>query len=127
MLTMLAAVMVFHQLLEGLALGAVLAASAMSLFKKCFMVIAYALCTPVGIAIGIAVADTYEPESHASLVTQGVLNTLSGGMLLAVSMYTLISEEFSKPDLLARPRLAAVLMAAVLLGVGAMAVIGIWG
>ncbi|KAI8464492.1 MAG: Zinc/iron permease [Monoraphidium minutum] len=126
-LATLAAVMVFHQLLEGVALGAVLAATAMSTAKKSFMAVVYALCMPVGIAIGIAVADAYEPESRSSLLTQGVLNTLSGGMLLAVSLFSLIAEEFSKADLLTRPRLAAGLMASVLLGVGAMAVIGIWG
>lgn len=128
LLVVMTAVMIAHQLLEGLALGTMLAAATLLAgWKKALMAAAYALCMPLGIAIGIGVADSYAPDSLASLATQGTLNAFSGGMLLAVSMFSLVGEEFSKSDLLARPGLAAALAAAVLAGVGGMAVIGIWG
>lgn len=123
----LAAVMVFHQAIEGLALGSVLARTQLPVYKKVVMAVVYALCLPVGIAIGIRVSETYDAESATSKAVQGVLNCVSGGMLLYVSMYHLIGEEFSKHDLLYRPRLAGWLMLMVLLGVGCMCVIGIWG
>ncbi|KAF8055720.1 ZIP5 [Scenedesmus sp. PABB004] len=121
------AVMVFHQALEGLALGAALAASRLGRAKRGAMALGYALCMPAGVAIGIAAAPRYNADSLAALAAQGALNAASGGMLLAVCMFHLIGEEFSKSDLLLRPRLAAGLVAATLCGVGGMAVIGIWG
>jgi zinc transporter 1/2/3 len=127
LLVTLAAVMVFHQGLEGLALGSVLALSQLSMLKKLSMAAVFALCMPFGIAVGLAIADTHDADSVPWLIAQGVLNGLSGGMLLYVSLYSLLAEEFSKTDLIYRPGVAALLAVAVLLGVGVMAVIGIWG
>jgi zinc transporter 1/2/3 len=127
LLVTLAAVMVFHQALEGLALGSVLALTQLSLLKKLSMAAVFALCMPFGIAVGIAIAGGHNADSLAWLVAQGVLNGVSGGMLLYVALYSLLAEEFSKTDLIYRPGVAALLAAAVLLGVGSMAVIGIWG
>eukprot|EP00882_Tetradesmus_deserticola_P004878 GHRQ01005140.1.p1 GENE.GHRQ01005140.1~~GHRQ01005140.1.p1 ORF type:complete len:448 (+),score=82.70 GHRQ01005140.1:167-1345(+) len=127
LLATLTAVMVFHQGLEGLALGSVLALTQLSLIKKLSMAAVFALCMPIGIAVGLAIAGGHDADSVPWLVAQGVLNGVSGGMLLYVALYSLLAEEFSKSDLIFRPGLAALLAAAVLLGVGAMAVIGIWG
>ena len=57
---------------------------------------------------------------------QGTFNSLSAGMLLYISMYTLIGEEFSRQDLNTKPRLRWSMYAAVLLGAACMAVIGVW-
>lgn len=46
--------------------------------------------------------------------------------VLYVGVYQLIAEEFQRRDLLVRPRLAAALFAALLAGVFAMCVVGIW-
>ncbi|WIA16196.1 hypothetical protein OEZ85_012909 [Tetradesmus obliquus] len=120
-------VMVFHQALEGLALGSVLALTQLSMLKKLSMAAVFALCMPVGIAVGLAIAGGHDADSLPWLAAQGVLNGVSGGMLLYVSMYSLLAEEFSKTDLIYRPGVAALLAAAVVAGVGSMAVIGIWG
>jgi zinc transporter 1/2/3 len=127
LLVTLAAVMVFHQALEGLALGSVLALTQLSLLKKLSMAAVFALCMPFGIAVGLAIAGGHDEGALPWLIAQGVLNGVSGGMLLYVSLYSLLAEEFSKTDLIYRPGVAALLAVAVLMGVGAMAVIGIWG
>ncbi|WIA36391.1 hypothetical protein OEZ86_007705 [Tetradesmus obliquus] len=127
LLVTLTAVMIFHQALEGLALGSVLALTQLSMLKKLSMAAAFALCMPFGIAVGLAIAGGHDADSLPWLAAQGVLNGVSGGMLLYVSMYSLLAEEFSKTDLIYRPGVAALLAAAVVAGVGSMAVIGIWG
>uniref|UniRef100_A0A383VUD7 Zinc/iron permease n=1 Tax=Tetradesmus obliquus TaxID=3088 RepID=A0A383VUD7_TETOB len=127
LLVTLAAVMVFHQALEGLALGSVLALTQLSMLKKLSMAAVFALCMPFGVAVGLAIAGGHDADSLPWLAAQGVLNGVSGGMLLYVSMYSLLAEEFSKTDLIYRPGVAALLAAAVVAGVGSMAVIGIWG
>lgn len=120
-------VMAFHQALEGLALGSILAITKFSKVKKVTMVIVYALTTPIGILIGILIASTYDPESTTSLAVQAVFNGVSGGMLLYVAMYQLIGEEFTKQDLLVRPKLGVALFAALSVGLAFMCIIGIWG
>jgi zinc transporter 1/2/3 len=57
---------------------------------------------------------------------QGTLNGLSAGMLLYISMYTLIGEEFSRQDLNTQRGLRFSMYGALLLGAAVMAIIGIW-
>ena len=71
-----------HQGLEGMSLGAVLALTQLSQFKKVAMIIFYAVTTSLGIAIGIAASATYDADSVTSKAVQGTLNGVSGGMLL---------------------------------------------
>jgi hypothetical protein len=49
---------------------------------KVVMVVLYSLTTSVGIAIGIALSASYDPDSVTSKAVQGTLNGISGGMLL---------------------------------------------
>ena len=118
--------LIVHQGLEGLSLGTVLALTPFSRLKKALMVAAYALTTSVGIAIGIAVSATYDPHSVASKAVQGTLNGVSGGMLLYISMYQLIAEEFSREDLIVRGRLRAALLLGLAGGAACMCVLAIW-
>jgi zinc transporter 1/2/3 len=119
--------MVFHQALEGLALGAVLApARFLPMWKRCVMIVAYALTMPAGIAAGIALAASFDPGSVTAQGVQGALSTFSAGLLLHLSMFQLIGEELTRHDLLVRPRLAAALFAAIAAGAASMAVIALW-
>jgi zinc transporter ZupT len=63
--------LVFHQWLEAIGLGSILVNARFSLRKSCFMIFSYALTTPVGTAIGIAVSTTYDPESVTNNAVQG--------------------------------------------------------
>eukprot|EP00877_Chromochloris_zofingiensis_P010839 jgi/Chrzof1/6008/Cz17g00150.t1 len=115
-----------HQALEGLSLASVLALTNFTKLKKGVMLVLYSITTPLGIAIGIAVSDTYDPESVVSKAVQGTLNGLSGGMLLYISMYQLIAEEFSCDDLLVKPKLRVGMYAALCFGAACMCVLAIW-
>jgi zinc transporter 1/2/3 len=115
-----------HQGLEGLSLGTVLAVTNFSKLKKTAMLLMYCITTPVGIAVGIAISASYNPASVTSRAVQGVINGLSGGMLLYISMYQLIAEEFSRQDLIGRPGTLVLMYLAMLLGGAAMCVLAIW-
>lgn len=118
--------LIVHQGLEGLSLGTVLALAPFSRLKKAIMVVAYSWTTSLGIAIGIAVSSTYDPDSIVSKAVQGTLNGVSGGMLLYISMYQLIAEEFSREDLVVRGRLRLGMVAGLLLGAASMCVLAMW-
>jgi zinc transporter ZupT len=115
-----------HQGLEGLALGSVLALTTFPTAKKVAMLLLYSITTPIGVAIGIAVASTYDPRSITSRAVQGTISGVSAGMLLYIGMYQLVAEEFSRDDLLVRPRLRFGMYGALLLGAACMCLIGIW-
>lgn len=124
---LLLVVLAVHQLVEGLALGAVLAAAqSMARLKKFVLAVVYALTLPVGIAAGLLASNSYDPTSPVTVQVQGIANGLSGGMLLYVSMLSLLVAELGQPDLLHRPLLAAGLMLAVVAGAVVMCVLGIW-
>lgn len=115
-----------HQGLEALALGSVLAVTSFSLVKRVVMLFLYTITTPIGIAIGISIASSYDPESITSKAVAGVFNGVSSGMLIYIGMYQLIAEEFSREDLLVRPRLRFGMYAALILGAACMCILGIW-
>lgn len=94
--------------------------------KRLAMLLLYSVTTPIGIAVGIAVSEMYDPDSVTSRAVQGTLNGVSGGMLLYIGFYQLIAEEFSREDMLVRPRLRVGMCAALLLGAASMCVLGVW-
>jgi zinc transporter 1/2/3 len=115
-----------HQGLEALALGSVLALTNFPTIKKVLMLFLYTITTPIGIAIGISIASSYDPTSVTSRAVQGTFNGVSSGMLIYIGMYQLIAEEFSREDLLVRPRLRYGMYAGLLLGAACMCVLGVW-
>jgi len=118
-------VLAVHQAVEGLAIGSVLAAT-QRLSQRYGLAVIYALTLPVGIAAGMLAANSYNSSSPAAKLVQGVANGLSGGMLLYVSLFSLLAAELAQHDLLHRPFLAAGLLLAVLFGAVVMCVLGMW-
>ena len=104
----------FHQTFEGLALGARIAAipsfTTMS-YKPWIMSVMYGVTTPIGQAIGLAVHRLYDPQSQFGLLTVGIVNAISSGLLLYAGLVQLLAEDFlsdkSYSDLKGRRRLEA--------------------
>jgi zinc transporter ZupT len=70
---------------EGLAIGSRLAY--LELPKRLFWVrlagaILYGVTTPIGIAVGLGVRTTYNPESTTASIVSGVMDSLSAGILI---------------------------------------------
>jgi len=90
-------VLVFHQMFEGLGLGARLATVPWPQPKHLtpyIMGIAYGLSTPIAIAIGLGFRESYSAEAATTLVANGVFDALSAGILLYTGLVELMAHEF---------------------------------
>ncbi|KAL2870392.1 putative ZIP Zinc transporter [Aspergillus lucknowensis] len=80
-------VIVFHQFFEGLALGARIALLPGRVFpSKALMACAFALITPIGMAIGLGVLHTFNGNERETLIALGTLDALSAGILVWVGL-----------------------------------------
>jgi zinc transporter ZupT len=123
-------VLCFHQFFEGIALGSYIAElrHAASGFAKTLMASIFALTVPVGVWVGIGVAESYAPGSQRAVWVTGTLNGVTGGMLLYSALITFMAEEFSRDDLAGAAGRATKrrMYLAMLLGAAAMALLAIW-
>jgi zinc transporter 1/2/3 len=119
----------FHQTFEGLALGSRIAGvgsfSTTSL-KPWIMSLMYGITTPIGQAIGLGVHGLYDPASQVGLLTVGIVNAVSSGLLLYAGLVQLLAEDFlsdaSYAELQGKRRLQA--CGAVVAGSMLMALVG---
>jgi zinc transporter ZupT len=122
----------FHQTFEGLALGSRIAALlATGLFpanspRPWLMALAYGATTPLGQAVGLWMHELYDPASAAGLLSVGITNAISSGLLVFAGLVELLAEDFlsegSYRVLRGRRRVEAAL--AVAAGGVLMAVVG---
>lgn len=80
-------VIVFHQFFEGLALGSRIASLPTKIFpSKALMGLAFALITPIGMAIGMGVLHSFNGNDRSTLIALGTLDALSAGILVWVGV-----------------------------------------
>lgn len=124
-------VLVFHQSFEGLGIGARLSAipwpTGYPEWIKYALCIAYGLVTPVSVAIGIGVRETYVAGSFTSSIVSGVLDSLSCGILIYTGMIELLARDFIF-NKAARSDLRQLSYSCICLCIGAalMALLGKW-
>ncbi|KAF2168800.1 hypothetical protein M409DRAFT_65191 [Zasmidium cellare ATCC 36951] len=121
----------FHQIFEGLALGARIAAIPslrISSFKPWAMSLAYGLTCPLGQAIGLGLRTTYDPEGETALLVVGIANAISAGMIMYAGLVQLLGEDLlsEKSYRILSLRARAEAVVALLFGCGLMAMIAIW-
>ncbi|KAF2459183.1 ZIP zinc transporter-domain-containing protein [Lineolata rhizophorae] len=96
------AAIIFHQFFEGLALGSRIstlpspsslpsppplnAPVPVSMLHKLFMALAFAVTTPVGMAIGLGVINSFNGNDPSTIVAIGTLDALSAGVLVWVGV-----------------------------------------
>lgn len=113
---------------EGLALGTRIAAlDRTRLLTKLLMALAFALITPLGMAIGIGVLDHFNGNDPATIVTIGTLDAFSAGILLWVGLVQMLAKDWMYGDL-RRARMPVVLLAmsSFVLGLALMSLLGRW-
>ncbi|GMM32187.1 low-affinity Zn(2+) transporter [Martiniozyma asiatica (nom. inval.)] len=96
-------VLVFHQLFEGLGLGTRIAAVPWPLqgrkrLTPWFLCSAFTITTPIAIAIGLGVRNSYPPGSRRALIVNGVFDSISAGILVYTGLIELMAREFLFSD-----------------------------
>ncbi|XP_031277480.1 probable zinc transporter 8 [Pistacia vera] len=122
----LIAALCFHQMFEGMGLGGCILQAEYKLFKKMVMVFFFAVTTPFGIALGIALSNTYKENSPIALISVGLLNASSAGLLIYMALVDLLAADFMGQKLQGSIRLQLKSYVAVLLGAGGMSLLAKW-
>ena len=115
-------VLVFHQTFEGLGLGSRLAAVPWPKDKRWtpyILAVGYGLSTPISIAIGLGVRNTYAPGSQTALIVNGVFDSISAGILIYTGLVELMAHEFMFSPYMRRAPINEVLRASGLMCLGA--------
>jgi len=93
-----------------------------------FLAAGYGLSTPIAIAVGIGLRDSYPPGSQTTLIVNGVFDSISAGILIYTGLIELMAHEFMfSPEMVKAP-IGVVLSAVGLMmgGAGLMALLGKW-
>ncbi|PSS11123.1 Zinc transporter 10 like [Actinidia chinensis var. chinensis] len=122
----LVAALCFHQMFEGMGLGGCILQANYKLFKKAAMAFFFAVTTPFGISLGIALSKAYKENSPTALITVGLLNASSAGLLIYMALVDLLSADFMGPKLQGSIKLQIKSYVAVLLGAGGMSLMAKW-
>ncbi|KAI9924710.1 hypothetical protein ASPWEDRAFT_51552 [Aspergillus wentii DTO 134E9] len=124
-------VLVFHQTFEGLGLGSRLATIPWPRSKRLtpyLLGFGYGISTPIAIAIGLGVRNSYPPEGRTTLIVNGVFDSISAGILIYTALVELMAHEFMFSTSMRKAPIRDVLAAFFLLCLGAllMALLGKW-
>jgi zinc transporter 1/2/3 len=129
--TSLYVVLVFHQTFEGLGLGTRLATTPWPYSKRrtpYYMAIAYGISTPLAIAIGLGVRNTYPPGGRTTLIVNGIFDSISAGILIYTGLVELMAHEFMFSPRMKKAPFKVVIAAflQMCLGAALMALLGKW-
>lgn len=95
--------------------------------RKCRLMFAlFSLTTSCGIAIGIGTSAVFDAQSRAAAITQGVFNALAAGTLIYIGLVDLLSEEFTKADVVTDLKLQWGMLVATVLGATLMSVLAMY-
>jgi zinc transporter 1/2/3 len=121
-------VIVFHQMFEGLALGARIATiSGLPKTKYIVLPLAFAFVTPVGMAIGIGVLNTFNGNDPSTIVALGTLDALSAGILLWVGLVSMWANDWMYGSLRHAGLVKTIVaMIALMAGMALMGLLGKW-
>ncbi|OQS03015.1 glutathione S-transferase C-terminal domain-containing protein, partial [Thraustotheca clavata] len=85
----------FHQFFEGVAVASSAVLAFSNVKPALLTVLGYSLTTPLGIIIGIGISTTYSSTSNTSLWVQGILDAISGGVLIYTGVVELLTNEYT--------------------------------
>ncbi|XP_011019800.1 PREDICTED: zinc transporter 4, chloroplastic-like [Populus euphratica] len=84
----------FHQFFQGSALVGCTPQAQFKTPSTTIMACFFAITTPAGGGIGIAIASLHNPNSPGALVAEGILDYMSAGILAYMAFVDLIAADF---------------------------------
>jgi zinc transporter ZupT len=116
----------FHQALEGMSLGIMISESGISRWKAGSMMLAFSLTASIGIAIGMGLENSYSDNDSTRILVSGIFLGISGGLLLYVSLFQIVAEEFSKGSNQLNWGVKIGMYLSLISGAAAMCILAIW-
>jgi len=86
----------------------------------------FAITTPAGIAAGVGLSTFYNPNSPRALVIEGILDSVSAGILIYMSLVDLIAADFLGSKMTGSVRQQVTAYIALFLGAISMSSLAIW-
>jgi len=120
------AALTFHQYFEGFALGGCIAQAQFKNLSAVLMASFFAITTPAGIAAGVGLSTIYNPNSPRALVIEGILDSVSAGLLIYMSLVDLIAADFLGSKMTGSLRQQVMAYIALFLGAISMSSLAIW-
>ncbi|CAN6457095.1 unnamed protein product [Victoria cruziana] len=122
----LIAALSFHQFFEGFALGGCISQAQFNTLSATIMACFFAITTPAGISAGIGLSSFYNPNSPKALVVEGILDSVSAGILIYMALVDLIAADFLSKKMSCNARLQILSYFTLFLGASLMSVLAIW-
>ncbi|KAJ0977474.1 hypothetical protein J5N97_012948 [Dioscorea zingiberensis] len=122
----LVAALSFHQFFEGFALGGCISQAQFKNLAATLMASFFAITTPLGIAAGAVAASFYDSYSPRALVIEGMLDSVSAGILIYMALVDLIAADFLSRNMSCNSRLQVASYTALFLGAVSMSTLAIW-
>ncbi|KAI3845544.1 hypothetical protein MKX03_019693 [Papaver bracteatum] len=122
----LIAALSFHQFFEGFALGGCISQAQLKKLSTMLMAFFFAVTTPAGIGMGTGIASFYNSNSPRALVVEGVLDSISAGILVYMALVDLIAADFLSKRMRCNSKLQIISYLALFLGALSMSSLAIW-
>ncbi|KAM3407848.1 hypothetical protein ACQJBY_001282 [Aegilops geniculata] len=122
----LVAALSFHQFFEGFALGGCIAQAQFKNLSAVMMASFFAITTPTGIAAGAGLSSFYNANSPRALVVEGILDSVSAGILVYMALVDLIAADFLGGKMTGSPRQQVMAYVALFLGALSMSSLAVW-
>ncbi|KAL1308523.1 hypothetical protein HN51_050487 [Arachis hypogaea] len=125
----LVAALAFHQIFEGMGLGGCVAQAGFSFGTMVYMCFMFSVTTPMGIVLGMAIFSLtgYDDSNPNALIMEGLLGSISSGVLIYMALVDLIAVDFFHNKLMnSNPKLKKASFLALTLGSAAMSILALW-
>ncbi|XP_010521963.1 PREDICTED: zinc transporter 6, chloroplastic [Tarenaya hassleriana] len=129
----LIAALSFHQIFEGMGLGGCIAQAGFGAGTVSYMCMMFSATTPAGILVGMVVfwATGYDDRNPNALIMEGLLGSLSSGILIYMALVDLIALDFfhnkmMTADTVSGSRLKKLCFMALVLGSASMSLLALW-
>uniref|UniRef100_A0A0D9WD70 Uncharacterized protein n=1 Tax=Leersia perrieri TaxID=77586 RepID=A0A0D9WD70_9ORYZ len=119
----------FHQVFEGMGLGGCIAQAGFGIATVGYMCVMFSVTTPLGILLGMAIFHMtgYDDSSPNALIIEGLLGSLSAGVLVYMALVDLISLDFFHNKMMSSSiKLKKISYVALVLGSASMSILALW-